>query len=264
MTSGLVFYPKAHRYKLDGEWVPGVTTAIGKGMPKPALTKWAAKSVAEWVADHDAEVEQLRGMGRNSLIAALKEVPWTARDRAAIRGTDIHALGDKLVRGEAVEVPDHLADHVSAYLRWLDTWQPRAVAVERPCASRRWKYAGTFDLVADLPEGPWTTVIGTRPLLDLKSSESGIFPEAAIQLAAYRYSDFYVDENGDEQPTEDLGITGAAALWVRADGVEVVPLRSDEHVFKRFLHIKTVAACAEEARSYVGQPLPWPETAGAA
>ena len=29
-TRGLKFYPSSHRYKLDGEWVPGVTTIIGE------------------------------------------------------------------------------------------------------------------------------------------------------------------------------------------------------------------------------------------
>lgn len=30
MTAGLVFYPKSHRYKLDGAWVPGVTRLISE------------------------------------------------------------------------------------------------------------------------------------------------------------------------------------------------------------------------------------------
>ena len=62
MTAGLVFYPKSHRYKLDGAWVPGVTTLIGKGLPKPALPYWAARTVAEWVADNpDGKTDGIGG-----------------------------------------------------------------------------------------------------------------------------------------------------------------------------------------------------------
>ena len=48
------FSEKAHRYWLDGKHIPGVTTLIKGGIPAPALTYWAARTVAEWVADHDA------------------------------------------------------------------------------------------------------------------------------------------------------------------------------------------------------------------
>ena len=73
MTAGLVFYPKSHRYRLDGQWVPGVTGLIGKGLPKPALPYWAAKMVAEWVADNPDLTEDLKRMGgRGPAVAFLK------------------------------------------------------------------------------------------------------------------------------------------------------------------------------------------------
>ena len=52
MTSRLRYFERSHRYKLDGDWVPGVTTLIGDGLPKKALIYWSARTVAEWVADN--------------------------------------------------------------------------------------------------------------------------------------------------------------------------------------------------------------------
>ena len=60
----LKFSPKAHRYWLDGKPIPGVTTLIGKGLPKPALPNWAARTVAEYVVDNPEQVDQLRSLGR--------------------------------------------------------------------------------------------------------------------------------------------------------------------------------------------------------
>ena len=68
-TRGLKFYDASHRYKLDGEWVPGVTTILGV-LNKPALTKWAASQVAEYVADHPEAVDHLRDTQGSALAEA--------------------------------------------------------------------------------------------------------------------------------------------------------------------------------------------------
>src|SRR5665213_1834664 len=116
--SGLVFYPKAHRYKLDGEWVPGVTTIIGV-LEKPAIAKWAAGQVAEYVADNREAVGHLYSAGRGPMVAALKEVPWQKRDDAATRGTTLHDFAERLLHGEQVDVPDALVPVVEAALMFL-------------------------------------------------------------------------------------------------------------------------------------------------
>lgn len=156
MSAGLVFYPNSHRYRLDGAWTPGVTTLLGNGLSKKALMYWSARTVAEWVADNPDDVERLRTMGRGPMVAALKETPWQARDEAAGKGTEVHALAEQLVHGREVEVPEHLADHVDGYVRWLDRKQPEPLHVERPCASRQWRYCGTFDLLARMDGLTWT------------------------------------------------------------------------------------------------------------
>ena len=75
----LKFTASTHRYLLDGKKVQGVTTILSQGIPKPALPPWAARTVAEWVADNEASLEVLRQMGREPMVQALKNVPWQKR-----------------------------------------------------------------------------------------------------------------------------------------------------------------------------------------
>jgi hypothetical protein len=255
----LKFNPKTHRYWLDGKPIPGVTTLISGGVPKPQLTYWSARTVAEWVADNEAEVEQLRSMGRGPMVNALKEVPWHKRDTAAVRGTDVHRLAEDLVHGREVEVPEHLADYVEGYVRWLDEWQPVPVLTERPVASRRWWYAGTFDLIADM--------CGERWLLDIKTA-SAIYGETALQTDAYRNAEFYLADDDTEQPMPE-GISRLGALHVQETGTVLVPLDSSGAAFKDFLHAAWISNATKRIKGYVGEPLHAPpvpdsQTAGAA
>ncbi|MBQ1165647.1 hypothetical protein KBZ21_47490, partial [Streptomyces sp. A73] len=74
--------------------------------PKPKLIDWAAREVAEYVADNWADVESHRDAGREQLVDHLKTRPQKARDAAAARGTSIHAYAEQLVAGEEVEAPE--------------------------------------------------------------------------------------------------------------------------------------------------------------
>lgn len=257
----LVFYEKSHRYKLDGQWVPGVTTLIKGGLPAPALMYWSARSVAEYVADHSEDVEALRRMGRGPMVNALKEVPWEKRDTAAVQGTDVHALAQVLVAGEQVDVPEPLAGYVDACVDFLDTWRPEPLIVERPLAHRKHWWAGTPDLFASLPDG---RII----LWDYKTATSGIWPETAFQLSAYSHAEFYLDADGTEQPIPPVDL--CAAVWLRQDGYDVIPVKADDQTYKEFRHIAYVSQAAARAKGsktepgYVGLPLDPPATKDAA
>lgn len=247
MTLQRINSGKGHWYKLDGKKADGVTTLLGDGLRKKAIEAWGIKTVAEYVADNLEEVYAMRSMGREAIVAALKQSPYTSRDTAAKRGTEVHNLAEKLINHEEVEVPEELAGHVEAYVRFLDEWKPAPVIVEKPVASRKWSYCGTLDSVLDLPDG-------RRVIADIKTSRSGIFPETALQLAAYRYAEFYLDADGKEQPMADLNITGAVGIWVRADGYDLLPIEADETQFNKFLHIAVGARWQKDNRDLIGAP----------
>jgi len=239
--------PRGHRYEMDGHPVPGVTTLLNQGLPKPALTRWAARTVAEYVADQPERIESLRDMGRGSLVAALARVPWTARDRAAVKGTDVHDLAAQLVGGEEVEVPGHLTGHVESYLRWLDEWQPVPLLTEAPVGHRVHWWAGTLDSLVLMDGANW--------LIDIKTG-SGVYPEAALQLAAYSGAEFAVVD-GVEVPLP--AVDHLAVLHVREDGYDLVPVAERpgdrDWAYQTFRHIAWVASCVDRMKSLIGAPI---------
>jgi hypothetical protein len=240
---GLRFYPASHRYRLDGKWVDGVTTLIKGGMPAPALMYWSARSVAEYVAGNREQVERLYQMGHAPMVAALKEVPWQARDEAAVKGTDVHTLAEQIVGGEEVDVPEHLVSHVEACVAFLDEWQIKPLLVEESVGSRLQGYAGTLDLVAESCNAPLA-------IYDYKTGRSGIFPEAAFQENAYAFAEFY-GTGGDEHPLPN--IQAAFGVHIRADGWDVYPLEFGMGVFEEFLAIAEVARIAKRAKGNRGR-----------
>lgn len=257
-----------HWYKIDGRKADGVTTLIKNGRPNPALIGWAAREVAEYVADNLDTVNNLAAAGREPLIAALRNIPTAVLTKAGNRGTAVHTYAEKLVKGEEVECPDDLIGHVEAYAQFLDEWQVEPVLVEAVVASRRCGYAGTTDLVADVTtpatiaaaDYPWLAhdiAAGTklRAIFDPKTSRSGVWPDHAYQLAAYRHADVYLDDNHTEQPMADLGIDFAAVVHVRADGYDVVPVNADDDTFTTFQYIATVARRIADDKQLIGTPV---------
>src|SRR4051794_16533436 len=107
----------SHRYKLDGKWVPSVTTIIDAGLPKPALKRWGERVVAEAAVDQlETLGTVLATMGRTPTIDALAAMPYERMKTAQVKGTAVHALAEAVVSGEPVNVPEELAEHVRGYV----------------------------------------------------------------------------------------------------------------------------------------------------
>lgn len=240
-----------HWYKIDGQRADGVTTLLKEGLPRKALTYWAARTVAEAVADMSpADLDVLRRLGRDGMVDALKAAPWKRRDDAALRGTDVHLLAEQLITGAQVEVPDELAGHVEACLKFLEEWNVRPVVTEAVIAHRKWAYAGTLDAVVDLNH---PQLGEQRALLDYKTS-SGVYADTAFQLAAYRWAETYLDTNGAERDMADLRIEDAYVVHLRADGYDVYPVVTNEAVFRHYLHVIWVArhCVGDEVKELLG------------
>jgi hypothetical protein len=219
---------RGHWYKLDGEKVDGVTTVIGNGIPKPALMPWAAREVATFAADN---LELLGQLDRDARIDLLKGAHYRDRDRAARRGTEVHTLAERLIRDEEIDVPDELVGHVDSYLAFLRDFNPQPILVEAVVGNRTHKWMGTLDLLAK---------VGDRTLLmDIKTTRSGIYGETALQLAAYRFAEFYLDADGNEQPMPPSD--GCAAIWVRADGYDLVPVEAGPDTYRTFRYAQQIA-----------------------
>jgi hypothetical protein len=224
-----------HRYRLDGKHVSGVTTLLNKGYPKPMLIPWAARTVAEYVADNFATVSEVYDKGREDVVDLIKNAHNRKRDRAAARGTDVHAYAEKLIHGEDVEVPQHLDGYVDGYVSFIDDWKIVPVLTERICASRQHWYSGTFDAVVQFGAGH---LEGQRYMLDWKTSR-GVYGDSSMQLAAYANSEFYLDDDGQEQPTPK--VDGLGVVHITPSGTDLYLVSDPAAAWQQFLHVMWVA-----------------------
>jgi hypothetical protein len=241
-----------------GERVPGVTSITGDGLPKPALINWAGDATAEYAIDGWDELSKL------SLSERLKKMKggrYEKRDAASNKGTQIHKLAERLVAGERVTVPDALTGYVQSCVAFLNDFDVRAVHVEAVAYSETHRHVGTLDLIGDvlLPDMPEYDHIKrddegySRGLLDWKTGRSGIFGDVALQLAPYRHSEFLILPDGEVIDMPEVDFT--AGIHIRADGYSLVPVLTDETVYRDFLYVAQVARIQTGLRDLVGEPI---------
>ena len=232
-----------HSYVLDGETVDGVTKIVRDGVPKSNLIGWAARSVAGYAVDHWAELAELTPSKR---LRELERAAWAERDAAGARGTTVHKYAHQIAEGAVVEVPDELVGYVDAYLAFSAAYDVLEVEVEATVINRTWHYMGTVDLLAYIDGELW--------LLDWKTGASGIWPETALQLAAYANAETVLGDEG-ERPMP--AVARAAAVWLRGDGYDVVPVDAGAETFRTFLYAQQMARFTNAQRSdYVRDALP--------
>lgn len=232
-----------HSYEVNGRPAKGVTTLIKGGVPAPALTYWAADEAARFAVENP---DLIGDLGAVKAYEKIRRSPWRERDRKALIGTDIHKLAERLGRGEEVEVRDDLVPYVDAALTFMEEHSVRVLASEATVASVRWHYAGTLDLIAETAHG--------RLLIDYKTG-SGVYVEAALQLAAYRYAEWMLDPyTGDVVPMPE--VEGAAVCHLRPDGYSLVPVVANRDVHRTFIYAAQVALALDGARdALIGEPL---------
>ena len=141
----------------EGNKLIGTTTALGI-LAKPALYGWYYK------------------MGKAG------ENPYKKKDAAANIGTIAHEMIMCHLRGWELDtsnlIPDAVSTAENCVLSYYE-WEPddlKAILIEEALISKM-GYGGTIDSLI--------TVKGQNILCDLKTS-SGIYPDMAYQIAAYR------------------------------------------------------------------------------
>lgn len=245
-----------------GDRIPGVTTILGDGLPKKALINWAGNATADYAVDNWDELSQLPPSAR---LKKLQGGRYESRDAAANRGTQVHKMGERLISGEAVTVPDLLEPYVNSYVRFLDEFQLRARYVEGVVYSVSHRYVGSFDIVGDilLPDMPEYDHLPRDPdgfvcdaLIDAKTNRSGIFGETALQLAAYRYAEsLQPDPKDPESAIEMPPIAWTGALWIRPDGYSLIPVTAGPEQHRAFLYAQQVGVFDKGARDLIGEAI---------
>lgn len=188
----LNFDEAKHAYRVNGKWIPSVTTALGT-IAKPALVPWAAKMAAELVANELKPGVALDEVAIRELAERAKNAHRDRARQAAGIGTDVHTWAERFARGENPPMPinPQIRSGVDAFISWTKQHDFRPVYLERKVFSRRHEYAGTVDAVAYID--------GVAAVADWKTS-SGIWDEYRLQLAAYQQAlseEGVIDEDTD-------------------------------------------------------------------
>jgi hypothetical protein len=155
-------------YQIDGLTLPSVSTVL-KVIAKPNLVSWARRTTLETVRELLGE-----GLSVEAALSLAEVEPERVRDAAAQRGGLAHEAIACALMGKAY--PSEWGPWVKGALSFLANYGLRLVASEQMLASKRYKFAGTADLIARGGDG-------TLALVDWKTG--GIWPEAALQLGAY-------------------------------------------------------------------------------
>ena len=210
------------------EYFFSVTTIIGSGVPKAFLPPHYAKMAADlaleafdrpssrsgailrrWARAGREWVEQQQAQGelRSVKVAKLSDLELAARwlkgaadrhrDDAADRGSAVHAAAEDLVLDKAREAtrlilagerlpdwPERIAARMASFVRFVDEWQPEYLAAEATVFNRAEAYAGTLDAAVLIPR-----LCDEPVVLDYKAGNR-IYPEVAMQLAAYARGEF--------------------------------------------------------------------------
>lgn len=155
-------------YEVGGALYPSVTTILGV-VSKPGLVAWARRTALEAVREFVAQ-----GLSIEVALQRAAQEPERQREAAAQRGTDIHAAIAAALSGESY--PPEAGPWVEGALTFLAEAGLEPVAHEAVLVSRAHGFAGTCDVAMAGRDGQ-------PALVDWKTG--GIWPEAALQLAAY-------------------------------------------------------------------------------
>jgi hypothetical protein len=245
-----------------GEKIDGVTTIMDRGLPKKALINWAANATAEYAIDHWDELSTLAPSAR---LKRMQGGRYESKDEAANRGTQVHKLGERIINGEQVVVPDLLVPYVNSYVRFIDEFQLRAKHIEAVVYSETNRYVGTLDIFGDilLPDMPEYDHLPRDDdgfvcdcLIDAKTNRSGIFGETALQLAGYRFAEFMQPDPADPDTAFEMPeVTWTGAVWIRPNGYSLVPVVAGVEQHRSFLYANQVGIFDQGARDLIGEPI---------
>jgi hypothetical protein len=201
----------------ETETFPSVTTILSRVLAKPAIPRWAARSCGEYVRDNMRRLYSISRDDPELVVELVKAAPWKIRDAAADRGTLVHALAEAIALDQTPTVPPELEGYVRAYENWVADFQVEYVAAEASVYSREIGYAGTLDAIVRVPS------LG-QILVDFKTGKD-VYPEAALQLTAYRWADFIGMPDGSEVYMPD--IDGSYVLHLMDGKYHFVSVKDD-------------------------------------
>lgn len=244
-------------YEIDGERFWSVTTILD-ALPKPALRYWAPKVVAEWVAANVDAIVPLIRSDPAAAIDTMKNAPWRRTGAKADIGSIVHEVIQAHAMGNPLPAwPEEAEAYLHHFVRFLHDFDPVIEMAEATILNDTYRYAGTLDAIIAIRSAGQTL----RLIMDTKTS-SGVYPEAALQLAAYRAGELVVMPDGSKVQMPE--VDGGAVLWLSPAGYQLVPVRCDPPVFEVFLFAREIWRWQEQTSKRVIGEAVIPDSRGGA
>ena len=181
-TITLDYNDNRHIYSVDGKVVYGVTSIVGV-LDKPALKYWAVNMAIEYLQANLKAGEPLDEIQLKSLLDNAKKAHTVRLNKSADIGTLIHNWLEEYVKARLAKKPSpkkpvskEMNNALSGFFKWAGENKVKLIASEQKIYSKKYGYAGTFDLEA--------MVNGKRTIIDFKTSNA-IYPEMFLQASAY-------------------------------------------------------------------------------
>lgn len=215
-------------YEWDNTRFPRVTTILSKGIPKPGLIRWSGRFAAQAALDR---IEEWAGLPNDEAVDLIAGTADAYRNTSANKGTSIHAVIDAYADGrEYKEQTPEAQTYVNGFFKFVEDFKPTFLCTEQSVFNRTHGYAGTLDGIMRIGR--------TNYIFDTKTGNR-IYPEVALQLAAYRNAEFIGRQGtGEELPLPP--IRKGAVLHLGPNTYSLVEVRIDEEVFDAFLSVKDV------------------------
>ena len=249
-----------------------VTTIIGGGLPKPALVPWGMKATAEYAV---ANYKRLSAMCQAAegddealyqVVAWLKGAPYREREKKADLGTLLHSIAEARAVGKPLpKITPDVAPLYKQFGRFEAECEPEWEMSEATVFSVRESFAGTLDGIGRLRGKRVPDAWRDRLVMaDYKSggeidprdsrNSKGVYPEAALQMAAYAHAEGVYLAPGTVAPLP--AVDGALAVHITADGYQLIPVDIGDAVWRAFRYCREVFRFQEELSKVVlGEPL---------
>lgn len=190
------FSEGSHRYKVNGEYKPGVTGILGV-INKPLLLGWAAAMAAEDFRDSVARLQAEGGQVTDKWLKKATEsakVGYTKRsDKAKDLGHIVHAGIENFLLKRPYQVTEPNANKlIQGFVDWYNNSGYKLIGTEQIVYSKELDFCGTFDLLLEKD--------GKLLLGDAKTTkrgfnnQAGVYTEYVAQLGGYAIA--YEEESG--------------------------------------------------------------------
>lgn len=159
--------------------LPSVTSILGGAVPKPPLVSWAARTAATYaLANPHSSIEEAAGS------------IYRTKDIATDKGKAIHTWAEEYANGNPINVkdlPPELQSYGKAFQHFIDRNAPKIIYAEGVVFNVTYGYAGSFDVIAELPNGKLT-------MYDYKTGKS-TYKESHLQQEAYAHAEWLMTKN---------------------------------------------------------------------